>query len=83
MLNVFYCNLPFVIVRLFSKALENVSITRLHNYNFIVQYSRLNICHNFITISGVITWNKIPVALRIIISLSLFKQRLKSHLFSL
>lgn len=82
--NVFYDLFPTVVLDLFKKlSVTKTHITRFHNINFVVENSRLELRHKFITIYGVITWNNLPSAIKHCTTLNIFKKLIKSHIMLL
>jgi hypothetical protein len=83
-MNFVYCqHYPDVILRLFNRSNTVSIVTRQHNLNFKVTRCRLQTVSKFIVHSGVVMWNNLPVDLRNVRSVKLFKRDLKQYIMSL
>ena len=73
---------PTVITNLFVKLslIHGYHYTRYLDVNFKMFSCRLNCRRNFIVHKGIVTWNNLPVMLKIITSAKKIKKHLKLHI---
>jgi len=77
-------SLPLTIFTLFNRPsqIHSYQTRAADNLNLFIHYSRLDFRKNFIKINAPLLWNKIPLQIREIISIPLFKKQLKAHLLN-